>query len=289
MTVVYADAIGPIDVPINARFFNQDPEKWNGTVVRRQSFRISAFSKEDQKQIDKYRMSSRAIMNKLALPLEKGLYWIPIEMIPICKEEIAVAELKAKDKLNGLVLPHPGSFVEAKRMEIEQDLEQTHQDIIGKGDLPRDKLAEVLNLLERKIQTALESNIVTPVGFLDVSLDLQRSEEDHEAPWIQIEKLIFSLVRFPTRIKSKPNLLQDLATDPELVLKAMDVETDAFLQFAKLSEEQVIDRAKLELGLLDRIADSDIGGRDRCEVYLMIIDGKADTEIHTFVNRNQAE
>ena len=289
VTVVYAGAIGPLDVPINARFFNQDPEKWNGTVVRRQSFRISAFSKEDQKQIDKYRMSSRTIMNKLALPLEKGLYWMPIEMIPIFKEEIAVAELKAKDELFGLVSPHPSSFVEGKRMEIEQDLERTYQDIIGKGDLPRGKLAEVLDLLERKIQAALESNIITPVSFLDVSLDLQRSEEEHEAPWMQVEKLILSLARFPRRIKSKPSLLQDLATDPELVLKAMDVETDAFLQFAHLNEGKAIDCAKRELDLLDRIADSDIGGRDRCEVYLMIIDGKNDTEIHKFVNRDRAK
>ena len=285
VTVVYAGAIGPLDVPINARFFNQDPEKWSGTVVRRQSFRISAFSKEDQKMIDEYRKASRLIINKLALPFETGLYWMPYEMIPIFKEEIEAAEVEAKDELNKLVSPYTSDFIQGKRTQIEHDLQDTYRDIGGQGDLPRGKLTEILNILEGRIQNALESNIVTPISFLDIKVDLQRSQA-HETPWTQMEKLVLALARYPRRIISNPKVLQGIRTEPSFILDAMDVEDDALLPFNDGCEENVIHNAKRELDLLERIAESDIVQRDRCEVYFMIIDGKSNAEIHDFINRN---
>lgn len=287
VTVVYAGAIGPLDVPINARFFNQDPEKWRGTVVRRQSFRISAFSEKDQKMIDAYRNASRTIINKLALPLEKGLYWMPYEMIPVFKKEIAAAEAEAKENLNRLVSPYTSDFIEGKRTQIEHDLWRTYQDIGGQGDLPSGKLTKVLNLLEGRIQNALESNIVTPVSFYNLTIDLRRSQT-HEAPWKQMEKLILALARFPREIISRSSLLQRLTTDIPAVLEAMDVESDALLPFEQQSREKAVERADRELELLGRIASSDIAGRDRCEVYLMIIDGKSNAEIHKFINKNRS-
>ena len=288
VTVVYEGAVKPLDVPISARFFDQGPEERTGTVVRRQTFRISAFSKEEQKMIDNHRKASRTVINKLGLPFEKGLYWMPNDMIPIFKKEIATAENEAKDALNRLVDSHAGTFVESKRMDIQRDLEETYRELDGEGDLPRTRLTEVLDQLERRIQDALESEIVTPVTFHTITVDLQ-STNAHEAPWAQMEKLILALARFPRLVISKPKTLSGIATDRSSVLNAMNIEDDAILQVMKDSMNEAIRSSRWDLDQLERIADSDIEERDRCKVYLMIIDGRPNSTVQQFVHEKWSE
>ena len=288
VTVVYEGAVKPLDVPISARFFDQNPEERTGTVVRRQTFRISAFSKEEQKMIDNHRKASRTVINKLGLPFEKGLYWMPYEMIPILKEEIATIENEAKEALNRLVGPNSGTFVEGKRMQIKRDLERTYRELDGDGDLPRARLTEVLDRLDRRIQSALESEVVAPVTFHTITVDLQ-SKNAHEAPWAQIEKLILALARFPRRIISKPKTLSGITADRSSVLDAMNIEDDSIMRVMKDSLMQAIHISQWDLDQLERITDSDIGERDRCEIYLMIIDGESNSKIEQFVHEKWSE
>ena len=275
VTVVYDGAVEPLDVPVSARFFDLKPEErkgTGGTVVRRQTFRISAFSKQEQTMINNYRSASRTMINKLGLPFEKGLYWMPYEMIPILENEIATAEKNAKEALNRLVGPYARTFVQGKRMQIQQDLEETYRDLDGQGDLDGEWIKRILDDLEKKIQSALESEIVAPVTFQTISIDLQR-EDAHEALWIQMNKLVLALAQFPRRIISKPNILSDITTDQSSVLVAMNIEDDSILRVMEDSTEQAVHWSERDLDQLERIADSDIGERDRCEAFLMIIDG----------------
>ena len=278
VTVVHAGAVKPVDVPISARFFNQKSEKRTGTVVRRQTFRISAFSKEEQKKIDNHRKASWTVINKLGLPFEKGLYWMPHEMIPVLKKEIAAAERNAKDALNRLVGPYARTFVQGKRKQIEQDLEKTYRELGGKGNLPRSKLIEVLDCLERRIQSALESEIVSPVTFQTISIDLQH-EDAHEALWIQMNKLVLALARFPRQVILKQKTLSGITTDQSSVLDAMNIEDDFILRVMKDNLMQAIHISEWDLDQLEGFADADIGEQDRCKAYLMIIDGYSSSRV----------
>ena len=284
VTVVYGGAVKPLDIPISARFFDQDPEERKGTVVRRQTFRISAFSKDEQKMIDNHRKASRLVINKLGLPFEKGLCWVPYEMIPIIKNEIAAVEEEAKAALIRLVGPYAGTFVEGKRMQIKQDLEQTYRDLVGQGDLPKARLTEVLDRLERRIQDALESEIVAPVTFHSITIDLQRKNA-HEAPWAQMDKLVLALACFPRQIISNPKTLSGITTDRHSILKAMNIEDDSILRVMNDSLKQAIRFSRSDMDQLERIAGYDISERDRCKAYLMIIDGMSNSKVQKFVDK----
>ena len=283
VTVVYGGALKPLDVPINARFFDQDPEERKGTVVRRQTFRIAAFSKEEQKMIDEYRKASRNVINKLGLPFEKGLYWMSDEMVPIFKKELSIIEEKAKADLIEIVGGKADSFVKSKRTQIMEDLEQMYLELVGKGGLPEGRLTEVLDRLEQRIQNALESEIVAPVTFHRITVDLQKTQP-HEAPWAQMEKLVLALARFPRRGISKPNTLSGMTTGRNSILDAMNIEDDSILRIRKDSLNDATRRSDWDLDQLERIADSDIEYRDRCKAYFMMIDGKMSSEIQNFVD-----
>ena len=66
-------------------------------VVQRQSFRVSAFTEEELKKIEGYRKGTQAIIKKLCLPLEKGLYWIPDQMHSIFDKEVEAKNEEAKE------------------------------------------------------------------------------------------------------------------------------------------------------------------------------------------------
>ena len=283
ITAVSTGAVGPLDIPVSARFFNQKSEDWNEFVVRHQSFRVSAFTEDEQRQIDAFRNRSRIVMNILGLPFERALRWMPHKMIPIFKKELSAVEKEAGALINQLVRSNPKTFIERRRMQIEESLKRTYKEFRGKGDLPPNKLNEVLDQLEKKIQKALDSGIVTPVSFLDVAIDLQRPQA-HEDPWKQVETLILALARFPRQNIVRPKLFPKLTTEPALINDAMNVQDDAIVTLNEADLVQATRRAKRELGLLDRIVNSDLAVTDRCMVSLMIIDGKSDTEIYRLLN-----
>lgn len=283
VTVVYGGSVKPLDVPISPRFFDQDPEKRKGTVVRRQTFRIAAFSKEEQKLLDTHRKASRIVINKLGLPFEKGLYWMSDKMVPIFMKELSAIEKEAKADLIRLVRGKADTFVESKRAQIKEDLEQMYHEVGGRGELPAGRLTEVLDRLERRIQNALESEIVTPVTFQRITVKLQRTHT-HEAPWAQMERLVLALAQFPRRVISKPNTLSGMTTDRSSILDAMNIEDDSILRVRKDSLNDAKRRSDWDLDQLERIADSDVEDRDRCKAYFMIIDGKMSSEIQNFVD-----
>jgi len=280
VTVVHAGAVKPLDVSVSARFFNLEPEerKGTGTVVRRQTFRVSAFSKKEQRMINNYRSVSRTLINKLGLPFEKGLYWMPYDMIPILENEIARAEKEAKEALNRLVGPYARTFVQGKRMQITQDLEETYRELGGPGDLDRDCVTRILDELEEKIQRALGSDIVAPVTFQTISIDLQR-EDANKALWSQMNKLVLALARFPRQVILKQKTLSGITTDQSSVLDAMNIEDDFILRVMKDNLMQAIHIAEWDLDQLEGFADADIGEQDRCRAYLMIIDGYSSSRV----------
>ena len=203
---------------------------------------------------------------------------MPYEMILILKKEIARAEKEAKEALNRLVGPHSATFVEGKRTQIEQDLEETYLELGGHGDLDRKWLAKILDQLEEKIQSALESKIVAPVTFQTISIDLRRGDA-HEALWSQMNKLVLALARFPRQVILKQKTLSGITTDQSSVLDAMNIEDDFIRRVMKDSLMQAIHISEWDLDQLERFADADIGEQDRCRAYLMIIDGYSSSRV----------
>ena len=289
VTIAYSSAVRPLDAPVNPRLFGQEAEYRDGTVVQRQSFRISIFSQEELKEIDEYRKGSQAIIKKLSLPLEKGLYWLPNEVISIFENEITAKNEEAKKELKKLVGGNAESFVKGKIEKIRNDLAIVYKRLGGEGNVPQHALTELVDDLSLRINRALDAQVVTPVTFSEVRFTLLE-KEGWQAPWAQAEKLVLALARFPRQAIHRSKTLSGLQTSQSEILTAMDVADDVILKVEKEDRLRSERRARRELQILDWIANADIGGRDRCAGGFMLIDGQPPSVIQEFIsNRESAQ
>ena len=289
VTIAHSSAVRPLDAPVDPRLFSQKAERRDGTVIQRQSFRISVFSKEELKKIEDYRKGSQTIAKKLGLPLEKGLYWMPDKVIPIFKDEIEAKNEEAKNALTDLVGGNAESFVAGKIDKLKEDLSNVYQRLGGKRDVPQRALHEVIDDLRLRIQRALDARLVTPVTFSDLRFVPPKPEEEGwQAPWAQAEKLVLALARFPREAIHRPKTLSGLQKSQWEILHAMDVEDDSILKLEIANRRLSERRAGSDLRMLKSIEDADIGGRDRCEAFFMLIDGGPSADLQRFISDKES-
>ena len=177
VTIAHSSAVQPLDIPVNPRLLGQEAEYRDGMVIQRQSFRISVFTKEELKKIEDYRKGTQAIIKKLGLPLEKGLYWMPGQVISIFGNEIESKNEEAKNELRKLVGGDARSFVEGKRNKIEEDLAKVYERLSGQKYVSQHAVREVVNDLSSRIQIALDAQLLTPVTFSGMQFNLLEKRE----------------------------------------------------------------------------------------------------------------
>ena len=270
VAIAHSSAVGPLETPVDPQFFKQQAERRIGTVVQRQSFRISVFSKDELKRLDGYRLGSQNIIKKLALSYGKNLYWLPDEMISILEKEVETKNSEAEADLKELVGGSAGCFVKNKIKEIERDLTNIYRELGGKDDLPPRALTKVVRDLELRISKALGSRLLAPITCSRITIPAP-ADSGWQAPWAQAKELVFSLAKFPRRVIVRPNELSELCTSQEEILGAMNIQNDAILKVESHWERQ--DRARSQLRELEWIEYANIGDRDRCEAVFMLIDG----------------
>ena len=267
------------------RLLGLEAEYRDGTVVQRQSFRISVFTNEELKKIESYRKGTQTIIKKLGLPLEKGLYWMPDQVISIFKKEIERKNEEAKNTLLWLVGENARSFVEGKKNQIEEDLIKVSERLGGGGYVSLQTLRKVTDDLSSRIQSALDERLLAQVTPSRVQFDLME-KEGWQAPWAQAEKLMLALVRFPRQVILGTKALSGLQTSESEILTAMNIVDDIILEKEKEDRWGAEDRSRSELEILERIENANIEGRDRCEAIFMLIDGKPPIDIR---NSSQEE
>ena len=177
VTIAHSSAIRPLDAPVNPRLLGQEAEHRDGAVVQRQSFRVSVFSEEELKKINEYRKGSQAIIQKLGLRMETGIYWLPDKALSILEDEINMRNEEAKNELRNLVEGSADDFVGRKIEKIKTDLENAYRRLGGTGDVPKRAVTEVADSLQLRIRRALDdSRLVTPVTFSGVRFTLPNND-----------------------------------------------------------------------------------------------------------------
>ena len=285
VTIAQSSMAQPLEIPVSPRLLGLEAEYRDGTVVQRQSFRISVFTNEELKKIESYRKGTQTIIKKLGLPLEKGLYWMPDQVISIFKKEIERKNEEAKNTLLWLVGENARSFVEGKKNQIEEDLIKVSERLGGGGYVSLQTLRKVTDDLSSRIQSALDERLLAQVTPSRVQFDLME-KEGWQAPWAQAEKLMLALVRFPRQVILGTKALSGLQTSESEILTAMNIVDDIILEKEKEDRWGAEDRSRSELEILERIENANIEGRDRCEAIFMLIDGKPPIDIR---NSSQEE
>ena len=286
VTIAHSRAVQPVEYPVNPRLLGLKSEYRDGTVIQRQSFRVSAFTNAELKKIEGYRKGTQTIIKKLGLPLEKGLYWMPNQVISIFENEIEAKNKEARQALARLVGGNARSFVESKKKQIKKDLTTVSKRLEGGDNVSQDALQKVTDGLSSRIQCALDERLLTPVTPSEVRFDLLE-KEGWQAPWAQAEKLILALARFPRQVIFGTKALSGLQTSEAKILTAMNIADDIILKKEKEDRWETEYRSRSELKILERIENANIEGRDRCEAIFMLIDGKSRSEIHQFVRKRE--
>lgn len=285
VTIAYSSAVRPLDAPVNPRIFGQESKHQNGAVIQRQSFRISVFSDEELKRINAFRKGTQTIIEKLGLPLEIGLYWLPNKIIPIFEKEIKAKNEEAKKAFEDLIGGSAEDYVKAKIEEIKKDVTTVYRRFRGKGEVPPSALTEIVDDLTFRIERALGEQFVTPVTFSEVRFPLPK-ESDSQAPWAQAAKLVLALARFPRKALARPKAFSGLQTSRSEILEAMNIEDDAIIKTEPGRKRE--NRALGEKILLERIVDANMADHDRCEAGFMVIDGRSSADIDHFIAERES-
>ena len=286
VTIAHSRAVQPVEYPVNPRLLGLKSEYRDGTVIQRQSFRVSAFTNAELKKIEGYRKGTQTIIKKLGLPLEKGLYWMPNQVISIFENEIEAKNKEARQALARLVGGNARSFVESKKKQIKKDLTTVSKRLVGGDNVSQDALQKVTDGLSSRIQCALDERLLTPVTPSEVRFDLLE-KEGWQAPWAQAEKLILALARFPRQVIFGTKALSGLQTSEAKILTAMNIADDIILKKEKEDRWETEYRSRSELKILERIENANIEGRDRCEAIFMLLDGKPPREILQFITKRE--
>ncbi len=286
VTIAQSSMAQPLEIPVSPRLLGLEAEYRDGTVVQRQSFRISVFTNEELKKIEGYRKGTQTIIKKLSLSLEKGLYWMPDQVISIFENEIEAKNEDARQALAMMVGGNARDFVADKKNQIKEDLIKVFERLGGRGYVSLQTLRKVTDDLSSRIQSALDERLLAQVTSSRVQFDLLE-KEGWQAPWAQAEKLMLALARFPRQVILGTKALSDLQTSEFEILTAMNIADDIILEKEKEYRWGARDRSRSELEILKRIENANIGGRDRCEAIFMLIDGKSHCEIDEFITKRE--
>jgi hypothetical protein len=285
VTIAHWSLVRPLDAPVNPATFGQQSEYRDGSITQRQSFRVSALGDDDLREINEFRRGSQTVIEKLGLPLEKGLYWVPNAMIPIVEAEIWAIDERARQTLKGLVGKNVAGFIKSKIDKIKQDLTVVYHRLGGKNEVPEDGVTQVINDLTRRMEQAIGDRFVAPINLSEIRFTLS-SEERIQAPWAQAARLSLALARFPRMVADKPRTLAGLQT-PELeIIAAMNVADDVFMKTGR--DRDYRSRARSGLHVLDRIAGAMMMDRDRCEASFMLMDDRPPREIDKFIAEKES-
>ncbi|MBV9378879.1 MAG: hypothetical protein JO320_28150 [Alphaproteobacteria bacterium] len=285
-TIAYSSAVRPLDAPVSPTTFGQQSEYRDGSIVQRQSFRVSVFDDAELKQLNEFRRGSQTVIEKLGLPLEKGLCWVPNAVVPIVEAEIEAIDEQARQKLKDFIGNNVGDFITSKTEKLKQDLATVYHRLGGKGQVPLPAVNGLINDLTRRIELAIGDRFVAPVTFSEVRFSLSADGGIH-APWAQPAKLSWALARFPRQVATKPKTLAGLQTMQAEILAAMNVADDVFATIPR--DRRIENRARSELQLLDRIAAAAISDRDRCEACFMLMGGALPHEIDRFIAEKESD
>lgn len=269
VTIDKTSRVPPLDTPIRAEWFGVESLREIGTVTRRVAYRISALQPSTLQEIDKRRTAIRDVLKHLTFPLADGVRWMPYKAQVIFEREMERIEAEGKAILSEATKGGVDAVVDAQRDRITQDANQMYQDFRPAGVLPTNVIDEILIALKARLAKAAGGKLLPQIGLTPVQFALSR-ESEWVSPWRQACSLLFGLAEFPRRVISNdPFFLRRLRADPEELLLAMDVSSDAIVRDRQ--DYRTRQRALDEIDAMKVILSSEEDDRTKCAEALRIM------------------
>jgi len=265
-TVDETTRVKPLAIPVSARLLDQESERAIGALTQRQSFSLTVFDAEVDKDIEKCRKITD-IMNLLSYSLSHGNRWMPEAAKALLEKELAARNTRGREILKKSLGKSVEDYVASRKDKFRADLNRMYRELGRGNSLPETKLSDVLNHVETRLKAALQSNLAPKVVFNRIAppdLTEHAPLDNWSQPYALLSGAAELLRTSITDDYFRRNFAKRAFSQEEFE-QAMDVFGDIILQ----SRDR--NRAMKELQALTKVDTDDMPLKQRAEAVLAII------------------
>jgi hypothetical protein len=270
VTVDETTRIKPLAIPVKATLLGQQSERTVGALTHKQSFSLQVLDEAVAKKVEKCRRITD-LVDLLSYPLSKGNRWLPEAAKALLDKELEArnnaGQRHLKYSLGGKCVEE---FVQNREQEIKDNLNAMYRQLGQSGNVPDDRLTDVLNEVRDRLTTAIEGRIAPRAVYNKLAPpDLTTSAPDEN--WTQPLSLLLHAARLLRESLTDfyfPRRFTGLSFTEQEFQVAMNVFNDAILK------DKDLRRAEHELAELEQIEDSDAKSKEKCTAVWHILSGR---------------
>jgi hypothetical protein len=261
VTVDESTRIKPLAIPLKATLLGQRAERTVGAVTQKQAFTLKVLDDKLERAVEKCRSINDVVM-LLSQTLSIGNRWMPASAKDLLEREVEARNQRGqellKEALGGKGI---ADFITQRTENIRKDVDEMYRQL-GQGDkVPEGKFQEVLDMIEKRMNDALDRRITPRPVFNRIGApDLSSNCPDEN--WNQPLGLMCRSAKALRKALTDSYIrrgFHGLAFTQEEYLKACDPFKDVCL------EKQDYRLMENELTVLDELmADEERTAKERC-------------------------
>lgn len=263
----------PFEVSVKPKWFGLETLKQIGSVKRQVSYRISALTEEELKQLETRRKKTSELLDLFSFSLADGQRWMPSSAEELFRQETNRINTEAKGVLSQLVSGDLDKFLTARRKAVSEDANRMYRDLFPDRKLSDDAIDEIMHALKHRFEQAEARSFLPQLSFTRVSLP-QPQDTAWKSQLGSALHLLLSIVRYPRKAcRNGPYFARGMTAKPPQILAAMNVLNDPFID--RFEKYEAKDIAEAELDKTDEIQASDAIVEDKCEQLLELLGHKS--------------
>ncbi|MDQ0287201.1 hypothetical protein J2Z49_002322 [Desulfofundulus luciae] len=273
--------IPPLEIPIRPEWFGIESFRRVGSVTRRVSYKVSVFRDKEIRIIDNKKKAAQNLLRRFSFSLADGQWLIPVDAIRLFEEELERINSEGIEQVKKIVGDKIEEFIEARKEEIFDDVEDMYREFYPQGSLPQHAKREILKARGERLQKLGGQRLLPQVAYAEVRFSPE-SDSKWTSPWAQALRLLKDIAEYPRKFVTDPYFARGLRVNGDDLLRAMNVCNDMCVKLWFEHGTKVEERARNELNILQQIIQQeDTDQRAKCAAILALIEGE---EPPTFPN-----
>jgi hypothetical protein len=261
--------LAPFEVSVKPKWFGLETQTQIGSVKRQVSYRISALTEDELKQLENRRKKTSELLDLFSFSLADSQRWMPKTAEELFRIENDRVNSEAKGILSKLIAGDLNKFMEGRRNTVCEDANRMYRDLFPDKKLSDDAIEEIMDALKKRFEGAQQRSFLPQLSFNRVSLP-QPQDSAWKSQLGSAVHLLLSIVRYPRKAcKNASYFARGMKAKPPEILKAMNILNDPFVEVFDRFEAR--ERAETELGEVDAIESSDISAEEKCQKLFKLL------------------
>jgi hypothetical protein len=261
--------LAPFEVPVKPKWFGLETLKQIGSVRRQVSYRISALTENELKQLENRRKKTSELLELFSFSLADSQRWMPKATEELFQQENSRVNTEAAGILSKLIAGDLNKFMEGRRKAVSEDADRMYRDLFPDKKLSDDAIDEIMVALKKRFEGAQQRSFLPQLSFNRVSLP-QPQDSAWKSQLGSALHLLLSIVRYPRKAcKDATYFARGMKAKPPDILKAMNLLNDPFVEVFDRFESK--GRAEVELEEIDAIESSDLSAEEKCQQLFKLL------------------